>query len=39
MATPALALVGIFLASRLVSPILPKLLLGAASVIYPSIHF
>jgi len=36
---PALGYVGIFLASRLVSPILPKLLLGATSVLYPSMHY
>ncbi|MBI2510533.1 MAG: site-2 protease family protein [Opitutae bacterium] len=37
--SPAFAMLGIFLASRLVSPILPKLLLGATSVLYPSIRF
>lgn len=39
MRSPWLRYAGILLASRLVSPILPKLLLGAASVIYPSIHY
>lgn len=37
--TPLLALLGIFLASRLAAPMLPKLLLEAASVLYPSLRF
>ena len=39
MSSPWLSFAGILLASRLVSPILPKLLLGVASVLYPSVHF
>ena len=35
MSSPALSYVGILLASRLVSPLLPKMLLGAAGVLYP----
>ncbi len=37
--SPWLRYAGILLASRIVSPILPKLLLGAASVLYPSMHY
>lgn len=37
--SPWLGLAGILLASRLVSPILPKLLLGATGVLYPSVHY
>ncbi len=36
---PLLRYAGILLASKLVSPILPKLLLGAASILYPSMHY
>jgi len=36
---PLLRYAGIFLASRLIPPILPKLLLGAASVLYPTVHY
>jgi len=39
MSSPWLSFAGILLASRLVSPILPKLLLGATSVLYPSMHY
>jgi Zn-dependent protease len=39
MASPWLRYAGILLASRLVSPLLPKLLLGAARVLYPSMHY
>lgn len=38
MSSPWLGVAGILLASRVVPPILPKLLLGATSVIYPSVH-
>jgi len=38
MNTPWLRYAGILLASRLVGPILPKLLLGATSVIYPHVY-
>ena len=37
--SPALRYLGILLASRLISPIMPHLLLGAAGVLYPSIHY
>lgn len=39
MRHPFLSYAGIFLASRLVGPILPKLLLGAASLLYPTVHY
>lgn len=37
--SPWLCFAGIFLASKLVSPILPPLLRWAASVLYPSMHY
>lgn len=36
---PLLSYAGIFLASRFASPMLPRLLLGAASLLYPSLRF
>jgi Zn-dependent protease len=39
MSSPWLSLAGILIASRLVSPILPKLLLGATGALYPSVHY
>lgn len=39
MRHPALSYLGIFLASRLVSPILPRMLLGVASMLYPSMSY
>ena len=39
MSSPWLGIAGILLASRVVPPILPKLLLGATSVLYPSVHY
>jgi len=39
MSSPWLSLAGILLASRLVPPILPQLLLGATSLLYPSVHY
>lgn len=37
--SPFLRYAGILLASRLIPPILPKLLLGAAGLLYPSLHY
>lgn len=37
--SPFLRYAGILLASRLIPPILPKLLLGAASLLYPAVHY
>jgi len=39
LSSPILRYAGIILASRLIPPILPKLLIGAASVIYPTVHY
>jgi len=37
--TPFLRYAGILLASRFIPPIMPKLLLGATSLLYPSVHY
>ena len=37
--SPFLRYAGILLASRLIPPILPKLLLGAGGVLYPALHY
>lgn len=36
---PLLRYAGILLASRLIPSILPKLLLGATSLLYPAVHY